>query len=133
MLVVRRMELTMTEPVKVTTAIAATPSKVWALVSDVTKMGDWSPETQSCEWKGTATGPRAGAQFTGANQNGARRWSTSCVVTAADPGRRFAFEVSSLGMAVAGWSFDLKETATGCELTETAVDRRRAPMRVIGR
>ena len=123
----------MVEPVRESMTIAAAPQQVWELVSDVTRMGDWSPETHSCEWKGSAKGPRPGAQFTGANRNGRRRWSTTCVVTCAEPGQRFAFEVSSFGLPVAAWSYEMVATEDGCRLTETMVDRRQAPMRVIGK
>ena len=37
--------------------IEASPEKLYELVSDVTRMGDWSPETTSCRWLGQATGP----------------------------------------------------------------------------
>ena len=40
--------------------VAAPPDEVWSLIADVTQMGSWSPETESCEWLGGATGPAAG-------------------------------------------------------------------------
>jgi len=119
-------------PVSESTAIASSPERVWELVSDVTRMGEWSPETQACQWKSGAAGPAVGARFSGRNRNGRYSWSTSCRVTAADPGRLFAYRVSYLGMAIAEWSYELRPTAEGCELTETTVDQRRWPMRVIG-
>ena len=106
---------------------------VYSLVSDVTRMGEWSPETRSCEWKSGATPAQVGARFTGRNRNGKHAWSSTCEVTAADPGRRFAYRVSYLGMAIADWSYELRATDGGCELTESTVDRRRLPMRLMGR
>ena len=41
---------------QVTIHINAAPDVVFALVSDVTRMGDWSPETANCEWVDGATG-----------------------------------------------------------------------------
>ncbi len=119
-------------PVHESTAIAASPDDVYQLVSDVTRMGEWSPETQACQWKAGATGPAVGARFGGSNRNGTHAWSTTCEVTAADPGRLFSYRVSYLGMAIADWSYELRATADGCELTETTIDRRRLPMRVMG-
>ena len=57
--------------------VAAAPEKVYELVSDVTRMGEWSPETTSAEWIDGATGPAVGARFKGRNRNGVARWSTT--------------------------------------------------------
>jgi uncharacterized protein YndB with AHSA1/START domain len=89
------------------TRIDASPAAVYALISDVTQMGRWSPETSSCRWLGGADRPAVGARFRGTNRLGWRRWSTTCTVTAAEPGRRFAFEVRSGPLAVATWSYEL--------------------------
>src|SRR2546421_7599308 len=40
--------------------VDAPPSIVYSLVSDVTRMGDWSPETYACEWVDGGTGPVVG-------------------------------------------------------------------------
>ena len=39
----------------------ASPQQVWALVSDVTRIGEFSPETFEAEWLDGATGPEVGA------------------------------------------------------------------------
>ena len=49
----------------VTVHMAATPAKVWDLVSDVTRIGEFSPETFDAKWVGGATGPELGARFKG--------------------------------------------------------------------
>ncbi|MDQ3107570.1 MAG: SRPBCC family protein, partial [Actinomycetota bacterium] len=56
--------------------IEAPADVVWKLVSDLSRMGEWSPETVKIEWKGSATEPAIGASFTGTNQNGNKKWST---------------------------------------------------------
>ena len=43
----------------VTVHIEAPPAAVWDLVSDVTKIGRYSPETFEAEWLDGATGPRS--------------------------------------------------------------------------
>ncbi len=106
------------------TDIAASPDAVWALVSDLPAMGRFSPENTGGSWQGGAARPALGARFRGANKRGARRWSTSVVVSRCEPGRAFAFDVSSLGLKVANWSYDVEPTATGCRLTESWDDRR---------
>ena len=40
----------MSETITVTRDIAAPPDELWTMVSDVTRMGDWSPETTYAEW-----------------------------------------------------------------------------------
>ena len=63
--------------------IAASPDVVYGVVSDVTRMGEWSPETVACEWIEGATGPSVGARFKGTNKRGIARWSTKPKVVAA--------------------------------------------------
>ena len=62
------------------------------MVSDVTRMGEWSPVCKSCWWD-EGDGPRVGAWFTGHNEQPERTWDTRCEVIAADPGREFTFVV----------------------------------------
>ncbi len=72
--------------------IDATPEAVYALVSDITRMGEYSPECVKAEWVEGATGPAVGAKFKGHNKIGRfLRWSTTPEVTEAEPGRVFAF------------------------------------------
>jgi hypothetical protein len=119
--------------VKRSTDVAAPPERVWALVSDLPGMGRLSPENAGGRWRGGATGPAVGARFRGTNRRGWRRWSTQVRVTACEPGRRFAFEVSSLGLAVSRWTYDIAPAAGGCRLTETWEDRRGRVIDVLGR
>ena len=67
----------------VTIHMKASPATVWALVSDVTRIGSYSPETFEAEWVDGATGPAAGAKFRGhvkRNGKGPIYWTT-CTVT----------------------------------------------------
>src|SRR5689334_11050854 len=85
--------------------VDAPPAKVYDVVSDVTRMGEWSPETTRCEWLDGANGPAVGARFKGSNQRGIARWSTKPRVTVADPGREFAFVVGHRGHDQTQWSY----------------------------
>ena len=111
--------------ISVSRDIAAPPAAVMALVTDVTRSGEWSPETTSCSWAAGFDGPTLGARFSGSNRNGFHRWTTSCQVIAAEP-LRFAFRVTYLGQQVADWDYAATETEGGCTLTETWTDRRGA-------
>ena len=50
--------------------INAPADKVYWLVSDVIKMGQWSPECYRCEWLGGAVVAEVGARFKGYNRHG---------------------------------------------------------------
>lgn len=115
------------------TTVAADPGRVWSLVSDLPRMGEFSPENKGGAWTGGATGPALGAGFRGSNGSGRRRWSTRCTVTRCEPGRAFAFAVSSVGLPVAEWSYEVEPTDGGCRLTETWHDRRGAMITRLGR
>ena len=60
----------MTERLEISRAIAAPPEVVYAALSDVTRMGEWSEECHSCEWHEGYDGPVVGATFDGHNRNG---------------------------------------------------------------
>jgi uncharacterized protein YndB with AHSA1/START domain len=94
--------------------VDAPPEKLYALVSDVTRMGEWSPETVSCEWIDGATGPAVGAKFKGRNKDGFMRWSTKPEVTAVEPGREFAFKTSETV-----WRYVFEPEEGGTKVTES--------------
>ena len=122
----------MSEQVSDSIDISAPASTVYAMVSDVTNMSQWSPEQTKTRWTRGASAPVVGARFRGSNKNGWRRWSTSCRVTDATPGKRFAFRVSSYGLAVADWSYEFEDTAGGCRVTEGTTDRRGWLIKTVG-
>jgi uncharacterized protein YndB with AHSA1/START domain len=114
----------MTDQVSVSREIAAPAEQVWAMVSDVTRMGEWSPENEGAEWMGGATGPHAGAKFRGSNRNGKKKWKSVATIVTAEPGRKFSFHVSFGPFSVAEWGYAFESTPTGCRVTETWVDQR---------
>ena len=107
-----------------TVSIDAPPALVWGMLSDVTRMPEWSPELIRAQWVGPVHEPQVGAKFRGTNRNKVFRWSTSCEVVAATPGTRFAYRVSHRGLPVSEWAFDIVEAGSGCQVTESTVDRR---------
>src|SRR4029079_10842276 len=95
--------------------VDAPPEIVYGVVSDVTRMGEWSPETVKCEWLDGAAGPAVGARFKGTNKRGMARWSTKPKVVVADPGREFAFDVDT----DVRWTYRFDAEGTGTRLTES--------------
>jgi hypothetical protein len=116
------------QQISVDERMAAHPEVVYDLVSDVTRMGEWSPETASCRWVGGAAKAEKGARFRGTNRHGWHRWTTTCTVTVAEPGRCFAFDVTYLGFPIATWSYEFSADGDACLVTETWTDRRAAWM-----
>lgn len=94
--------------------ISLTPPEIYALVSDVTRMGEWSPICRACWWD-DGDGPRVGAWFTGRNETPKRTWETRSQVVRADPGREFAWEVNNGWVR---WGFTLEPSDGGTRLTQ---------------
>ena len=105
----------------VTVHMAAPADKIWDLLSDVTKIGSYSPETFEAEWLDGATGPALGARFRGhvkRNEIGPVYWTT-CRVTACEPGREFGFDVLVGNTAANTWHYRLTPVDGGTEVTES--------------
>ncbi|EST36928.1 hypothetical protein N566_15870 [Streptomycetaceae bacterium MP113-05] len=114
--------------------IRTDPRTAYEQVSDPGRMGRWSPENRGATlapaWR---DGARAGLTFAGHNKRGALRWTTQCLVTAADPGERFAFRVRAFGperlalrAPIATWEYRFEAVDGGTRVTETWTDDRRA-------
>jgi hypothetical protein len=114
----------MTDHVQGTETIAAPPGQIYALISDLPRMGEWSPENTGGRWLGGASTAAVGATFKGDNRNGSKSWSTKVTVTAADPGTEFAFAVTFGPMSVAEWRYELVGDGAATTATETWRDRR---------
>ncbi|CAN5493179.1 SRPBCC family protein [soil metagenome] len=99
-----------TLPDDVSLHVAATPERLYALLTDVAGMGRLSPECTGGRWLDGAAGPVVGARFKGTNKRGPARWSTTNTVVVAEPGRAFAFETKQSGTR---WRFDLAPDAGG--------------------
>jgi hypothetical protein len=112
--------------------IRADPHAVYDLVSDLPRMGEWSPENTGGRWLGGATGPAKGARFRGTNRRTWRRWSTTATVTDATPGERFGFTVSYGPVAISHWAYALQAQDGGCAVTESWTDLRPAWIRIAG-
>jgi uncharacterized protein YndB with AHSA1/START domain len=109
---------------EVSTHVDAPPERVWAIVTDIERMGEWSPECTGGKWLRGATGPAVGATFRGTNKRGLLRWFTHCKVAEADQPRHFAFDVRENG---ARWGYRFEPDAGGTTLTEYHEQRKPLP------
>jgi uncharacterized protein YndB with AHSA1/START domain len=104
-----------------TVHIAAPPDRIWELLSDVTKIGRYSPETFEAEWLEGATGPAVGAKFRGhvkRNGIGPTYWTT-CTVRECVPGRAFTFGVGPSEKPLSIWGYHLEPNGDGTDVTES--------------
>ena len=111
-------------PVVVTRQLSASPEKVFAMVSDLTRMGEWSPENNGGVWTKGATGPAVGAMFKGRNANGGKSWSTSSKVFEFDPPRKIVWALMVAGSRWCDWVWQVEPSNGGSLVTHTWVDRR---------
>jgi hypothetical protein len=88
---------------------------VYDMVSDVTRMGEWSPVCTACWWD-EGDSARVGAWFTGRNETAERTWETRSQVVSADRGREFSFVV---GGSWIRWSYAFSDVPGGTRVTET--------------
>jgi uncharacterized protein YndB with AHSA1/START domain len=104
--------------IEITRDIAASPEEVWAAITDVSRMGEWSSECHACEWHDGFDGPAVGATFDGHNRNGDKEWTTQGKVVEAEPGRSYEFESSMMDFHFSTWGYRIEPTETGSRVTE---------------
>lgn len=93
--------------------IDAPVTKVWSLVSDLTKMPQWSPQCRVMKPLGPL---RPGTKTLNLNRRKFLFWPTTCTVTEVVPEKKVAFRVDANNTV---WSYELEPTATGTRLVET--------------
>ena len=98
--------------------IDAEPEAIYALISDITRMGEWSPECQGGEWIDDAS-VSVGSQFHGRNRRGDNEWTTPNTVIVAETGREFAWVVGTPDFRVCTWRFSLTPDNGGTTVTES--------------
>ena len=96
--------------------VAVPPDEVYAVVSDVTRTGEWSPICTACWWEaGDVPAGEVGSWFGGRNETPTRTWETRSRVVVAD-GREFAFVV---GGSYVRWGYAVTPVEGGTRLTES--------------
>lgn len=102
---------------EVSILIDADPSSVYDLVSDLPRMGEWSPENDGGEWLDGGRGA-VGDRFIGVNRRADYEWSVLCQVTAARRGEIFEWVTRpDIGPCVR-WRYELTASGDGTLVTE---------------
>ncbi len=101
--------------------INASPDDVYAIVSDVSRIGELSPVCQSGAWDDPAQAGKEGAWFTGHNAIGSFTWDTHCKVVVAQPGREFTFVNHGPNgeFELVRWRYTLEPVGEGSRVTES--------------
>lgn len=93
--------------------INAPVSKVWSLVSDLSRMPQWSPQCRAMKLLGPL---RPGTRTLNLNRHNLLFWPTTSVITEVVPERKLAFRIP---INTTVWTYELEPTATGTRLVET--------------
>lgn len=122
----------MAETVSVSVDIAAPAETVFALLADLPRMPEWSPEVAAVTYQGGATTAATGVSFQGRSQAGSKSWGTVSTITLYEAGTAIGWEVKSAIFPISFWRYTVTATATGCTVTETWTDRRNPLIAKVG-
>lgn len=101
--------------------IHADAGVLYGMVSDLPRIGEWSPECESVEWEGEVTTPVVGTTFVGHNAGGPGRrirYSRHGSVLVADPGREFTFITDEGGRPSTVWRYTFTPAGDRTRVTE---------------
>lgn len=114
----------MTPDFEVSRDIKASPSSVFAALTDITRLAEWSPENDHNEWNEGFDHAAVGARFTGHNRNGDKEWTTESEIVELVTDERFFFDCNSRGFVFSKWGYTIEPTDSGCRVTESTQDLR---------
>ena len=101
--------------------VKASAETVWSVISDVTRVGEWSGECQSCEWVGDSVEPAPGSRFRGGNRRGWMRWTRLSEIDFADAPKEIVWHTVPSGIYrdSTEWRVSLRPAPDGTEVTES--------------
>ncbi|MBJ7289299.1 SRPBCC family protein [Williamsia sp.] len=102
--------------IEASTDIKASPEKVWSIVSDLARMGEWSPQCRKIIVRGGSVGP--GTRTININKRGLLVWPTTAKVVTFEPNREIAYRITENRTV---WGFEITPSADGVTLTERRV------------
>ncbi len=104
-----------------TITIDASVDDVWNVISDVTRVGEWSGECRQCEWVGDSVKAVPGARFRGSNRRGWMRWARLNEIDVADAPSELAWHTvfDATHRDSTEWRLRLRATPDGTEVTQS--------------
>jgi hypothetical protein len=98
---------------------AADAHDIWEVLTDVTRMGQWSPECTGCEWLRPSGPVGVESRFRGTNRWGPMRWSTLCTIEVFDVDSCFAYSARHWSGAQTRWTYELVPDEAGTLIRES--------------
>ena len=95
-------------------------AEVFGAVTDIARMGEWSPECVACRWIDGVDGPAVGATFSGDNLFKVgpvtlKRWTTTSEVTGYEPDAVFEFVAEGYST----WRYEFEASGGSTVVTES--------------
>ena len=109
----------MTPDIEVSRDVAAPPAVIFAAITDITRMGEWSPECVSAEWNEGFSAPALGAMFTGHNRNGDKEWSVEAKIVDLVDNQRFFFDCIVRDFVFSKWATPSRRPIAAAALPNT--------------
>lgn len=107
--------------------VRCSAADAWALITDVTRIGEFSPECATAAWT-VGDSAAVGNRFDGTNRvvvelegtTYESTWTRPCTVTACVENEVFAYSVGDRydGSPASHWEFRLESTSSGCRVTQ---------------
>lgn len=102
------------ELITATIDVTASPAEVWALVSDLKRMGEWSPQCHRMIIRGGEV--ELGTKTININHEGPLWWPTRSQVIEYVPNKRISFKIIENWTI---WTYELEEISTGTRIVQT--------------
>jgi hypothetical protein len=111
----------MRHEIEASVMVQASPDALWAVISDVTRVGEWSGECRGCVWVEGSGAAVAGAKFRGHNRRGLARWTRVNEVVRAEPPRELVWRTMPGGIYPDSveWALRLTESGAATRVTES--------------
>jgi uncharacterized protein YndB with AHSA1/START domain len=93
--------------------INAPVSKVWGIISDLSRMPEWSPQCTATKLMGPL---QPGTRAVNFNRRNYLFWTTLSTITEVIPEKKLAWRVTTNNTV---WSYELEPTATGTRVVES--------------
>ena len=116
---------------RVSVDIAAPADELYALVADLPRIGEWSPECARVEWEGEVGDPIEGTTFVGFNEVGPGRrikYQRHGTVLTAERGKTFSFITDEGGRPSTAWHYTFEPLDDGRTRVTEGYEVRWIPM-----
>ena len=99
----------------------ATPDQVWAVIADITRVGEWSHECTVGEWLDGAVAAAPGIRYRGSNRVGRVRWSRTNEIVEVVENQRLVWRTEPTKMYPDSteWQITIEPLPDGSRIVQT--------------